>query len=58
MFYVVITYLWVAMLLYILMGGADFGAGILELFSTKDKRSRTGQIMYDAIGPIWEANYM
>jgi len=58
MLYVVIIYLWVAMLLYILMGGADFGAGILEFFAGRKNRSQTGKVIYDAIGPIWEANHM
>jgi cytochrome d ubiquinol oxidase subunit II len=58
MLYVVIAYLWISILLYLLMGGADFGAGIIELFTTKKNRSRTHSTMYRAIGPIWEANHM
>lgn len=58
MIYVVITYLWTAILLYLLLGGADFGAGIIELFSKEHNRSRTRKTMYRAIGPIWEANHM
>lgn len=58
MLYVVIAYLWISILLYLLMGGADFGAGIIELFTTKKNRSRTHNTMYRAIGPIWEANHM
>jgi cytochrome d ubiquinol oxidase subunit II len=58
MLYVVIIYLWAAILLYLLLGGADFGAGILELFTSKKNRSRTRRTMYKAIGPIWEANHM
>lgn len=58
MTYVVIAFLWVSILLYLLMGGADFGAGIIELFTTKKNRSRTHTTMYRAIGPIWEANHM
>src|SRR6201991_3335244 len=58
MLYVVIVYLWVALLLYLLLGGADFGAGIIELFTTEDNRAKTRKISYDAIGPIWEANHM
>lgn len=58
MLYVVIIFLWTAILLYLLMGGADFGAGILELFTSKGNRSRTRKTMYRAIGPIWEANHM
>jgi len=60
MIYVVIVFLWVALLLYIIMGGADFGAGIIELFTTGKRLniSRARHIMYKAIGPIWEANHM
>jgi cytochrome d ubiquinol oxidase subunit II len=58
MLYVVLAFLWVSLLLYILMGGADFGAGIIELFTTKANRPKTHNTMYRAIGPIWEANHM
>lgn len=58
MIYVVLAFLWVSLLLYLLMGGADFGAGIIELFTTKRNRARTHNTMYRAIGPIWEANHM
>lgn len=58
MIYVVIVFLWTAILLYILLGGADFGAGIIELFTSKANRPKTRKTMYNAIGPIWEANHM
>jgi cytochrome d ubiquinol oxidase subunit II len=58
MLYVVIIYLWTAILLYLLMGGADFGAGIIELFTSKKNERLTRRTMYKAIGPIWEANHM
>ena len=55
---VVIIYLWTAILLYLLLGGADFGAGIIELFTSKKNEPFTRRTMYRAIGPIWEANHM
>jgi cytochrome bd ubiquinol oxidase subunit II len=58
MLYVVMIYLWASILLYVLLGGADFGAGIVELFTSRKNRKRTRQTMYHAIGPIWEANHM
>jgi len=58
MLYIVIAYLWLAVLLYLLMGGADFGAGIIELFTSDKNKYKTRQTMYKAIGPIWEANHM
>ncbi|MGE6221583.1 cytochrome d ubiquinol oxidase subunit II [Nubsella zeaxanthinifaciens] len=55
---IVIAFLCLAILLYFLLGGADFGAGIIELFTSTKNRSRTRQTMYHAIGPVWEANHM
>src|SRR3982751_809249 len=56
--YVVIAYLWLSILLYLLLGGADFGAGIIELFTSAKNRHKTRKTLYHAIGPIWEANHM
>ncbi|GAB3570399.1 cytochrome d ubiquinol oxidase subunit II [Spirosoma luteolum] len=58
MLYVVIAYLWAAILLYLLMGGADFGAGIVELVTSAANKRSTRKRMYQTIGPIWEANHM
>lgn len=55
---VVIGFLWASICLYLLLGGADFGAGIIELFSGKANERKVKRIMYNAIGPIWEANHM
>lgn len=55
---VIITFLCAAILLYFLLGGADFGAGIIELFTSSKNRSKTRKTMYHAIGPVWEANHM
>ena len=56
--YVVILYLWLSILLYLCLGGADFGAGIVELVTSKKNRSATRKTLHHAIGPIWEANHM
>ena len=40
------------------MGGADFGAGIIELFTSKKNKSSVRKTAYSAMGPIWEANHM
>jgi cytochrome bd ubiquinol oxidase subunit II len=58
MVYVVIAYLWTSILLYLLLGGADFGAGIIELFTSDNNKNRTSLTMSRTIGPIWEANHM
>jgi cytochrome d ubiquinol oxidase subunit II len=58
MVYVVIVFLWMALLLYLLLGGADFGAGIIELFTSDNNKNRTSSTMSRTLGPIWEANHM
>lgn len=58
MIYVVIGFLWLSMCLYLILGGADFGAGIVELFTSKKARHKTQEIMYESIAPVWEANHM
>jgi cytochrome bd ubiquinol oxidase subunit II len=56
--YVVISYLYLSILLYLVLGGADFGAGIIEMFTSQKNIRHTRTTLYHAIGPIWEANHM
>ncbi len=58
MLYVVLFFLAFSLLLYILLAGADFGAGIIELFSSKQNRTVTKKTVYRVIGPVWEANHI
>src|SRR5687768_8802194 len=58
MLVVVIIFLWLSILVYFLLGGADFGAGIIEMFTSKKRVRRTRATLYHAIGPVWEANHM
>lgn len=58
MIYVVIGFLWLSICLYFILGGADFGAGIVELFTKKRARHKTQELMYESIAPVWEANHM
>lgn len=50
----IIFVLGIAVLLYVLLGGADFGAGIVELMTGK----RGIDIISKAIAPVWEANHI
>ena len=58
MLYIVITFLCLSIVMYLLFGGADFGAGIVELLTRSDDRRKTRPLTYHAIGPVWEANHM
>lgn len=51
---IIIVVLGVAVLFYVLLGGADFGAGIVELVTGK----RGINTISKAIAPIWEANHI
>jgi cytochrome bd ubiquinol oxidase subunit II len=50
----VIIILGAAFLLYTLLGGADFGAGIIEIFAGKREEVTISR----AIAPVWEANHV
>ena len=58
MLYVVLVFLVVSFFLYVLLGGADFGAGIVELFSSKDNQKPIKKMVYEVMGPVWEANHI
>lgn len=47
-----------ALILYALMGGADFGGGFWDLFARGPRAERQRKIIADAIAPIWEANHV
>src|ERR1035437_1169734 len=51
---IIIFVLGIALLLYILLGGADFGAGIIEIFTGKKGIDTISK----AIAPVWEANHI
>lgn len=47
-----------SLLLYALMGGADFGGGVWDLFARGPRAARQRKVIADAIAPIWEANHV
>ena len=58
MLYVVLFFTLFSFFLYVLLGGADFGAGIVELFSSSENKKITRDTVYRVMGPIWEANHI
>lgn len=55
---IIVFFLVASLLFYVIFGGADFGAGILELIARKKDSARTQELTYRALGPVWEANHM
>ena len=47
-----------SLILYALMGGADFGGGMWYLLAAGSRAPRQRQAIAAAIGPIWEANHV
>lgn len=58
MLYIVIFFLGASLWLYLLFGGADFGAGVLALFTRKKNQAASREHLYQAMGPVWEANHI
>lgn len=47
-----------ALVLYALLGGADFGGGIWDLLASGPRAGAQRDLVEHAIGPIWEANHV
>ncbi|MCA9068563.1 MAG: cytochrome d ubiquinol oxidase subunit II [Planctomycetaceae bacterium] len=48
----------IALTLYAIWGGADFGGGIWEFTSVLQSTEKERGHVYRAIGPVWEANHV
>jgi cytochrome bd ubiquinol oxidase subunit II len=49
---------WVGLTLYVLLGGADFGGGVWDLFASGERAQQQRDLISAAIGPVWEANHV
>ena len=47
-----------ALVLYVLLGGADFGGGFWDLFATGPRKRAQRALIEDVIGPVWEVNHI
>jgi len=47
-----------ALVIYALMGGADFGGGVWDLLASGPRRAEQRALIERAIGPIWETNHV
>ncbi|MEP6888408.1 MAG: cytochrome d ubiquinol oxidase subunit II [Nitrospirales bacterium] len=48
----------ISLTFYVLLGGADYGAGVWSLFATGPRALAQREAVAKAIGPIWEANHV
>jgi cytochrome bd ubiquinol oxidase subunit II len=47
-----------SLVLYALLGGADYGGGVWDLFASGKRAEGQRKLVEDAIGPVWEANHV
>lgn len=55
---IVVFCILLALIMYALMGGADFGGGMWDLLAAGPRATRQRDAIAEAIGPIWEANHV
>jgi cytochrome d ubiquinol oxidase subunit II len=48
----------VALVAYAVLGGADFGGGVWDLFASGPRRAEQRDAIAHAMGPVWEANHV
>jgi cytochrome d ubiquinol oxidase subunit II len=47
-----------SLILYALMGGADYGGGMWDLLASGQRAQRQRHAIVEAIAPVWEANHV
>ena len=47
-----------SLVLYALLGGADYGGGVWDLFAIGPRARRQQELIATAISPVWEANHV
>jgi cytochrome bd ubiquinol oxidase subunit II len=47
-----------SLVFYALLGGADYGGGVWDLFAFGKRAKQQRELISDAIGPVWEANHV
>jgi cytochrome bd ubiquinol oxidase subunit II len=50
--------LFVALVLYAVLGGADYGGGVWDLLASGPRTQEQRRLIESAIGPVWEANHV
>lgn len=55
---IVAAYGLLAAIAYAVLGGADFGGGIWDLFASGPRRAQQKAAIANAMGPVWEANHV
>ncbi|HLZ60119.1 MAG TPA: cytochrome d ubiquinol oxidase subunit II [Ktedonosporobacter sp.] len=50
--------IWIGFIAYVVLGGADFGAGVWDLLASGPTARRQHEFINRVLGPVWEANHV
>src|SRR4029077_60409 len=50
--------LWLSLTAYAVLGGADFGGGVWDIFASGPRKQAQRRAVATAMGPVWEANHV
>ncbi|MBA3825075.1 MAG: cytochrome d ubiquinol oxidase subunit II, partial [Ktedonobacterales bacterium] len=53
---IIMIVLWLSLITYAVLGGADFGGGVWALLAQGPDAPKQRQLVEHAVGPVWEAN--
>ena len=56
--YTILIILWLSLIAYAVLGGADFGGGIWDFFASGPQAERQRRLIGQTLGPVWEANHV
>src|SRR6266704_85575 len=56
--YTILIILWLSLIVYAVLGGADFGGGIWDFFAFGQEAEHQRRLIGQALGPVWEANHV
>lgn len=48
----------IALIAYAVLGGADYGGGVWDLFARGPRAGKQREVIAQAMGPVWEANHI
>ena len=54
----VATVMLLSLVIYVLFGGADYGAGVWDLLAAGPRAAEQRYLIAHAIGPVWETNHV
>src|SRR5713101_3843226 len=56
--YTIVMILWLSLIAYAVLGGADFGGGIWNFFASGPLAERQRRLIGQTLGAVWEANHV